>query len=68
MIKKCNIELLDALSDLIDRMDEAEVKLIELSNEHKPLSHESIRLESKANGVALAKSYVNDALRWHREH
>ena len=27
-MKKCDIELLDALSYLIDRMDEAEVKLI----------------------------------------
>lgn len=58
-----NEDLHDALVDLINRLDEAEAKLITLANGHRPLSHERIRLEGKANGVALARSYAREALK-----
>jgi hypothetical protein len=61
-----NLPLVDALSDLVDRMDRAEVALLDMAGEHKPLSHDAIRLTAKANGVALARGYVADALRWIR--
>ncbi len=53
----------DSLTDLISRMDEAEVKLIEMANQHKPGSIEGVRLESKANGVRLASGYVSEEFR-----
>lgn len=56
-------ETIDALTDLLERLDAAEVKLVQHSEFHKPLSHERIRLEGKANGVRLAASYVRESLR-----
>lgn len=53
----------DALSDLISRMNTAEARLVEMAEEYGPRSDRRKRLEGKANGVALARSYVADALR-----
>lgn len=55
-------ELIDTLTDLIGRMDRAEAALLDMATEHKPSSHEAIRLDAKANGVVLARSYVREAL------
>ena len=52
----------DALTDLIGRMDKPEAELCGLADEHKPLSHERIRLEGKANGINLARSYTREEL------
>lgn len=53
----------DSLTDLISRMDAAEVRLVQMSTEHRPRSTEAIRLDSKANGVRLASGYVSEELR-----
>ena len=53
----------DILIDLIGRMDKAEVVLLGMVEEHKPRSSERIRLEGKANGVALARSYARESLK-----
>lgn len=53
----------DSLADLISRMDTAEVRLIDEAAKHKPGSTEAARLESKANGVRLASSYVSEEFR-----
>lgn len=55
-----NDQLIDALTDLIIRMDEAEVRLID-ATEHASRD-ERRRLESKACGVVLARGYVREAL------
>lgn len=53
----------DSLCDLISRMDDAEVKLVDMAGQHKPRSTEGIRLDAKANGVRLASGYVSEELR-----
>lgn len=55
-----NLQLIDVLTDLIIRMDESEVRLID-ATEHATRD-ERRRLESKACGVALARGYVRAAL------
>lgn len=55
-----NQKLIDALTDLIIRMDEAEVRLIDAAETAMPFERK--RLESKANGVILARGYVREAL------
>ncbi len=57
-----NHQLIDALTDLIIRMDEAEVRLIDESLIHRPRSDQRKGLEAKANGVVLARSYVRRSL------
>lgn len=52
----------DVLIDLIGRMDKAEAVLTDMAEEHKPRSTERNRLGGKANGVALARSYVREEL------
>lgn len=55
-----NNELVDVLTDLIIRMDEAEVRLItEAEREYRDVRR---HLKSKANGVVLARNYVCAAL------
>lgn len=53
----------DSLTDLISRMDMEEVRLMDESSKRRPGSTEAIRLESKANGVRLAASYVSEEFR-----
>lgn len=60
-----NPDLVDTLTDLIARLDKVEADLIDLSEEHRPLSHERIRLDSKANGISLARQYVREELTRH---
>lgn len=52
----------DVLSDLIVRMDTAEVRLVEMAEEHKAGSDRRKQLEGKANGMRLARGYVRDEL------
>lgn len=54
---------IDSLCDLISRMDDAELKLVDLAAEHRPNSTEGIRLDAKANGVRLASGFVSEELR-----
>lgn len=58
-----NEDLIDTLTDLIGRLETAGVNLVMLAEERKPLSHERIRLEGKANGISLAKSYAREELK-----
>lgn len=58
-----NEDLHDELVDLIGRMDQAEAVLMDMAEKHKPRSTECYRLEGKANGVALARSYAREALK-----
>lgn len=67
MLDLPNPDLVDTLRDLIGRLDTAEVHLVELADHHRPLSHERIRLEAKANGVALARTYIREELTNHPE-
>lgn len=53
----------DSLCDLISRMDDAEIKLVEMAEDRAPRSLDAVRLESKANGVRLASGYVSEELR-----
>lgn len=55
-----NDELIDVLTDLIMRMDESEVRLIDAAE--TATRDERRRLESKACGVILARAYVRQAL------
>ena len=55
-------DLRDALTNLIGRMDRAEAALLDMASEHRPNSHDAVRLNAKANGVALARSYCREAL------
>lgn len=55
-----NTQLVDVLTDLIIRMDESQVRLIDAAQ--RATRDERRRLESKANGVILARGYVREAL------
>lgn len=55
-----NLQLIDVLTDLIIRMDESEVRLIDAAE--RATRDERRRLESKACGVVLARGYVREAL------
>ena len=57
-----NEDLIDVLTDLIIRMDEAEARLADESLKHAARSDERKRLWAKSNGVALARGYVRNAL------
>jgi hypothetical protein len=55
-------ETIDTLHDLIGRLERAEAHLIDLAEERRPLIHERIRLEGKANGVRVALRDTREAL------
>jgi hypothetical protein len=53
----------DMLADLIGRMEVAEARLMQMARDHGGRSLEAARLEAKASGVALARSYVDEMRR-----
>lgn len=55
-------DVVDALVDLIGRLDAAEVRLVEEAERHPARSALRAHLASKANGVVLARSYAREAL------
>jgi hypothetical protein len=54
----------EQLQDIRERMVKAEGFLVEMAQHSPPTSESYKRLLAKADGMNLARSYLDDAIRW----